>query len=68
MLASGADEAAARAALAQSGQQVKLAIVMLKAGVDAPAAEALLSAAQGSIRTALAVAGAAVQTGEKLSR
>ncbi len=53
MLATDADEAAARAALAASGQRVKLAIVMLKAGLDAPAAQARLAAAQGSVHEAL---------------
>jgi N-acetylmuramic acid 6-phosphate etherase len=52
-LASGADEAAAQAALAQSGLRVKLAVVMLKAGVDAAAAEHALDAAEGSVRGAL---------------
>ena len=56
MLASGADEAAARAALAASGQSVKLAIVMLKAGIDAASAEGRLEAAQGSIAAAIASA------------
>ena len=53
MLASGADEDAARAALLASEHSVKLAIVMLKAGVDAPTAKARLQAAQGSIAAAL---------------
>ena len=54
MRASGADEAAARAALTACGARVKVAIVMLKAGVGAAAAEARLDAAQGSIDDALA--------------
>jgi N-acetylmuramic acid 6-phosphate etherase len=52
--ASGADEAAAQAALQASGHSVKLAIVMLKTGLDAAAAQARLDAAQGSIAAALA--------------
>jgi N-acetylmuramic acid 6-phosphate etherase len=51
--ATGADEAAAGAALAACAQRVKVAIVMLKRGVDAPAAEALLARADGSVRAAL---------------
>ena len=53
MLASGADEAAASAALAASDSSVKLAIVMLKAGLGAEAAQARLDAAGGSIEAAL---------------
>ncbi|MFO1292282.1 MAG: N-acetylmuramic acid 6-phosphate etherase [Rubrivivax sp.] len=53
MLAGGADEAAARAALAACGRRVKTAIVMLRRGVDAAGAEALLAAAGGSVRRAL---------------
>ena len=53
MLASGAEEIAARAALVASDQCVKLAIVMLKAGIDAATAQARLEAAQGSIAAAL---------------
>jgi len=51
--ASGADEAAAQAALQAAGLRVKTAIVMLKAGVDAAAAEARLAAAEGSVQRAL---------------
>lgn len=51
--ASGADEAAARAALAACGQQVKTAIVMLRAGLDATAAQQRLDAAEGSVSAAL---------------
>jgi N-acetylmuramic acid 6-phosphate etherase len=51
--ATGADEAAARAALAACGAKVKTAIVMLKAGLDAAAAERRLAAADGSVRRAL---------------
>ncbi|GMV44853.1 MAG: N-acetylmuramic acid 6-phosphate etherase [Pseudomonadota bacterium] len=54
LLASGADEAAAHAALVACGQRVKTAIVMLRRGVDAAGAEALLAAAGGSVRRALA--------------
>ncbi len=52
--ASGATEAQARAALAACGARVKVAIVMLKAGVDAAEAERRLAAAQGSVHGALA--------------
>jgi N-acetylmuramic acid 6-phosphate etherase len=51
--ASGADEAAAQAALQAAGLRVKTAIVMLKAGVDAATAEARLAAAEGSVQRAL---------------
>jgi len=57
MLSSGAEEANAQAALAACGSSVKVAIVMLKAGLDADAARARLDAAQGSVHGALAVAG-----------
>lgn len=53
MLASDADEAAARAALAAAGGRVKTAVVMLRAGVDAAEAQRRLDAAQGSVRAAL---------------
>ena len=52
-MATGADEEAAAAALAASGQSVKTAIVMLKASVDADAARARLDAADGDVRRAL---------------
>lgn len=52
--ATGAEEAAARAALDACGLRVKVAIVMLKAGLDAAAAEARLDAVQGSVHRALA--------------
>mgnify|MGYP000462176120 CR=1 FL=1 len=55
VLATGADEDAARTALADSGARVKVAIVMLKAGVDAADAERRLHAADGSVDGALAV-------------
>jgi len=51
--ATGADEAQARAALAACGQQVKTAIVMLRAGLDAPQARQRLAAAEGSVSAAL---------------
>lgn len=54
MRASGADEAAARRALAASGQRVKVAVVMLLAAIDATAAEARLAAADGDVRAAIA--------------
>lgn len=53
MLASGADEAAARAALDQCQWRVKQAVVMLRAGVDAAQAAQRLEAAQGSVHGAL---------------
>ena len=52
--ATGADEAIAQAALAACGSRVKVAIVMLKAGVDVAQAEARLAAADGSVHGALA--------------
>jgi N-acetylmuramic acid 6-phosphate etherase len=54
MRASGAGEDDARAALAACGARVKVAIVMLQAGIDAAAAERRLAAADGSVRQALA--------------
>ena len=57
VLATGADESAARGALAQSGARVKVAIVMLKAGVDAAEAERRLGAAEGSVDAALGALG-----------
>jgi N-acetylmuramic acid 6-phosphate etherase len=51
--ATGASEAQAQAALAASGASVKLAIVMLKAGVGAEEAQGRLARAQGSIHLAL---------------
>jgi N-acetylmuramic acid 6-phosphate etherase len=54
MRASGAGEVEARAALTACGARVKVAIVMLQAGVDAAAAERRLAAADGSVRRALA--------------
>ena len=51
--ATGADETRAQAALDACESSVKVAIVMLKAGVDAAQAKARLAAAQGSIREAL---------------
>jgi N-acetylmuramic acid 6-phosphate etherase len=52
--ATGAGEAAARDALAASGARVKVAIVMLKAGVDAAEAERRLEGAEGSVEQAIA--------------
>ncbi len=51
--ATGASEDAARAALAASDSRVKVAVVMLKAGVDAATAEQRLAAADGSVDRAL---------------
>jgi N-acetylmuramic acid 6-phosphate etherase len=48
-----AEEADARAALAACGSRVKVAIVMLKAGVGADEASRRLDAAQGSVHQAL---------------
>ena len=53
-LATGADEAAAAAALQAAGSSVKVAIVMLRAGVDADTARARLQAAEGQVHGALA--------------
>ena len=52
--ATGASEADAQSALTAAGARVKLAIVMLKAGVGAAEAERRLDAAQGSVHGALA--------------
>jgi N-acetylmuramic acid 6-phosphate etherase len=49
VLATGAEPARAQAALAACGSSVKVAIVMLKAGVDAATAGARLDVAQGDI-------------------
>jgi N-acetylmuramic acid 6-phosphate etherase len=54
MLATGADEAAARATLERCNYRTKVAVVMLKAGIDAAAAEARLAAAGGSVQRAIA--------------
>ena len=51
--ATGAAEQDAAAALAACDQQVKTAIVMLRAGLDATAAQARLDAAEGSVEAAL---------------
>ena len=53
MLATGADESSARAALLASGSSVKVAIVMLKAGVDTAEAARRLDAVAGSVHAAL---------------
>ena len=53
VLATAAEPAAAAAALAACGSSVKVAIVMLKAGVDAATAVAQLDAAQGDIDVAV---------------
>ncbi len=53
MLASGAPEPEARAALGASGWRVKVAVVMLKGGLKAHEAEDRLDAAEGSIQAAL---------------
>lgn len=51
--ATGVAEAEAKVALTACDNRVKLAIVMLKAGVDATEAERRLEAAQGSVERAL---------------
>jgi N-acetylmuramic acid 6-phosphate etherase len=51
--ATGASEADAQKALGACGSSVKVAIVMLKAGVDAADAAARLARAEGSVRAAL---------------
>jgi len=51
--ATGANETDARTALDACGSSVKVAIVMLKAGVDAREAQAMLARADGSVRAAL---------------
>ena len=53
MLAGGADEASAQSALTESGKRVKVAIVMLKAGIAAAQAEQRLDTAMGSVAGAL---------------
>jgi len=53
MLATGADEEAARSALEASGFQVKVAIVALSRQIGIAAAQARLAAAHGSVRRAL---------------
>lgn len=52
--ATGADEAAAKAALEQCRYRVKVAIVMLRKRLDAATAEAALARADGNVRVALA--------------
>lgn len=52
-LATGAGEDAAREALQASGMRVKVAVVMLRAGVDVATAEQRLDAAGGSVHGAL---------------
>jgi N-acetylmuramic acid 6-phosphate etherase len=51
--ATGADDISAERALRDSNFRVKVAIVMLKAGLGADAADARLAACQGSVRAAL---------------
>ena len=51
--ATGAEDAAARAALAETNYACKAAIVMLLLGVDKAEAEALLARANGRIAAAL---------------
>ena len=53
MLATGADETSVKAALVASGASVKVAIVMLKAGVGVDEAKRRLDAASGSVHVAL---------------
>lgn len=58
MLASGAAEPEARAALGACGWRVKVALVMLKGGLKVHEAEDRLDAAEGSVHAALALPGA----------
>ena len=51
--ASGASEEAAQQALAECGSSVKVAVVMLRAGIDATEAARRLEAADGSVHAAL---------------
>ncbi len=51
--ASGADEAAAASAVQAAGGSVKLAVLMLRAGLGADAARARLDATDGNLRAAL---------------
>ena len=51
--ASGASEEQAREALAECGSSVKVAVVMLRAGIGAPEAARRLEAAEGSVHLAL---------------
>jgi N-acetylmuramic acid 6-phosphate (MurNAc-6-P) etherase len=53
MAIAGADEPAARAALAACGGQVKNAVLMLKHDISSQAAEQLLRTANSSLRSAL---------------
>ncbi len=53
VLASGASHAEAQRALAESGNQVKTAAVMLRLGIDADAARSALGQVGGSLRAAL---------------
>jgi len=53
VLASGASHAEAQRALAESGDQVKTAAVMLRLGLDADAARSALRQVGGSLRAAL---------------
>jgi len=54
MRATGAGEAQAAQALERCGRRVKVAIVMLRAGIDTDEALRRLEAAEGSVRAALA--------------
>lgn len=53
VLASGASHAEAERALAEAGDQVKIATVMLRLGLDADAARSALGQVGGSLRAAL---------------
>jgi N-acetylmuramic acid 6-phosphate etherase len=54
MIATGADEEAARAVLEQCDFHVKVAVVALKRNTNVTQARALLETARGSVRRALA--------------
>jgi N-acetylmuramic acid 6-phosphate etherase len=53
MHATGADELSAERALRDSGFRVKVAIVMLRAGLSVHEADQRLAACDGSVRAAL---------------
>lgn len=56
MLAAEVDEATATAALDAAASRVKIAIVLLRAGVSAEVAEAAMEKAEGFVRQAIAIA------------
>lgn len=64
MLATGCDEATARATLERSSYHVKTAIVMIEKAVDVTTARAMLDRVDGSVRRALGSHQAAKSEGE----